>query len=193
VQRSASRAACSSCIFLAFPDAGRAAVGVLAPVSPSPRGIQAPASQGRPITPDEAVALARAQLPEASVIGVAMLAGPRGVYRIAPGTVLRKIDGTTQTGGDAFLAYQRPLHEGDALGLAGRVVICAVGAPSRAVRDGNDDVAALARQAPGAASVNRQNPRKTNGHHAASTPHAATAIGASTLARRAIARASSHR
>ena len=134
-------------IFLAFPEAGRAAVGVLAPVSPSARGLQAPESQGRPITPDDAVALARAQLPEAAVTGIGMPAGLRGVYRIAlreppddgerggavvfvdprAGTVLRRIDRTTQTSGDAFLAYQRPLHEGDALGFAGRVVICGVG------------------------------------------------------------------
>ena len=33
-------------IFLAFPDAGRAAVGALAPVSPSPRGMQAAESAG---------------------------------------------------------------------------------------------------------------------------------------------------
>jgi uncharacterized iron-regulated membrane protein len=134
-------------IFLAFPEAGRAAVGALTPVSPSARGLQAPESAGRPITPDDAVALARAQLPDAAVAGVGLPTGPRGVYRIAlreppddgerggavvfvdprAATVLRRIDRTTQTSGDAFLAYQRPLHEGDALGLAGRVVISGVG------------------------------------------------------------------
>jgi uncharacterized iron-regulated membrane protein len=111
-------------IFLAFPEAGRAAVGALTPVSPSARGLRAPESRGRPITPDDAVALARAQLPDAAVVGVGMPAGPRGVYRIAlreppddgerggavvfvdprAATVLRRIDRTTQTSGDAFLA-----------------------------------------------------------------------------------------
>ena len=62
-------------IFLAFPEAGRAAVGALAPVSPSPRGMQAPESQGRPITPDDAVAIARAQLPERGGHGVGMPGG----------------------------------------------------------------------------------------------------------------------
>jgi len=70
-------------IFLSFPDAGRAAVGALAPVSPSTRGMQAPESQGRPLTPDDAAAIARAQLPDAAVTGVGIPAGPRGVYRIA--------------------------------------------------------------------------------------------------------------
>ena len=134
-------------IFLAFPEAGRAVVGALAPVSPSARGMHVPESQGRPMTPDDAAAVARAQLPEAVVTGVGMPAGPRGVYRVAlrepgddgerggavifvdprAGAVLRRIDRTTQTSGDAFLAYQRPLHEGDALGFAGRVVIFGVG------------------------------------------------------------------
>jgi len=134
-------------IFLAFPDAGRAAVGALAPVSPSPRGMQAEQSEGRPITPDEAVAVARGRFPGANVAGVGIPAGPRGVYRIAlrdagddserggivvfvdprGSAVLRQLDPATQTSGDAFLAYQRPLHEGDALGIIGRVVISIVG------------------------------------------------------------------
>ncbi len=86
-------------IFLAFPDAGRAAVGALAPVSPSPRGMQAAESQGRPITPDEAVAVARARFPEASVAGVGIPAGPRGVYRIA----LREAGDDSERGGDRRL------------------------------------------------------------------------------------------
>jgi uncharacterized iron-regulated membrane protein len=134
-------------IFLSFPEAGRMVVGALTPVSPSARGLQGPESQGRPITPDDAAAVARAQLPEAVVTGVGMPTAPRGVYRVAlrepgedgerggavifvdprAGAVLRRIDRTTLTRGDAFLAWQRPLHEGDALGFAGRVVICAVG------------------------------------------------------------------
>ena len=78
--------------------------------------------------------------------GVGIPAGPRGAYRVAlrearrrasaavPGFVVRARErsapvsiATTQTRGDAFLAYQRPLHEGDALGFAGRVVVCGVG------------------------------------------------------------------
>jgi uncharacterized iron-regulated membrane protein len=134
-------------IFLAFPDAGRAAVGALAPVSPSPRGMQAAESQGRLITPDEAVAVARARFPEASVASVGIPAGARGVYRIAlreagddsergaivvfvdprSRSVLRQLDPATQTSGDTFLAYQRPLHEGDALGIGGRVAVSVVG------------------------------------------------------------------
>ena len=85
--------------------------------------MQATESQGRPITPDEAVAVARARFPEASVTGVGLPAGPRGVYRIAlreagddsarggivvfvdprSSAVLRQLDPATQTRGDVFL------------------------------------------------------------------------------------------
>ena len=132
---------------IAFPDATRAIVGTFTAVSPPPRGIEASPATGRPMSPDEAAALARARLPGATVTGVGFPAGPRGPYRIAlheagddgarggaaifidprSGAALRQIDRATRTAGDAFLGYQRPLHEGDPLGLIGRVVICVVG------------------------------------------------------------------
>jgi len=134
-------------ILLAFPEAGRVAVSVFASVSPSARGVQAVPSVGRAISPDDAVAVALAQFGKASVASVGFPAGARGVYRVAlrePGDdsergtavifvdprsakVLRQVDRATQTPGDAFLAFQRPLHEGDAVGVAGRIVISIVG------------------------------------------------------------------
>lgn len=53
--------------------------------------------------------------------GIVVFVDPRS------SAVLRQLDPATQTRGDAFLAYQRPLHEGDALGIAGRGVISIVG------------------------------------------------------------------
>ena len=53
--------------------------------------------------------------------GIVVFVDPRS------SAVLRQLDPATQTSGDAFLAYQRPLHEGDALGIGGRVVISVVG------------------------------------------------------------------
>jgi len=134
-------------IVLAFPEAGRVGVGLFASVSPSARGVQAAESAGGLIEPDDAAAIALAQFGKASVASVGFPAGPRGVYRIAlrepgddsergtavvfvdprSGKVLRQVDRATQTSGDAFLAFQRPLHEGDALGAAGRIVISVVG------------------------------------------------------------------
>lgn len=43
------------------------------------------------------------------------------------GEVVRRVDRASQTRGDAFLALQRPLHEGDALGAVGRALVFAVG------------------------------------------------------------------
>jgi len=135
-------------IFLAYPEPGRAVVGAFGPVSASPRSIQAPESPGRAIAPDDAVAIARALYPDASVTSLGLPAGPRGAYRVslrAPGdaaarfgpvvfldprsgAVLSRADRTTRTRGDAFLAWQRVLHEGETFGLAGRIVLCIVGA-----------------------------------------------------------------
>lgn len=69
-------------IFLAFTDAGRVVVAAFGPISPSPRGIQAPEGSGRPISPDDAVGIARALYPDANVIGIQLPSGPRGVYRV---------------------------------------------------------------------------------------------------------------
>ena len=85
---------------------------------------------------------------EASATSLGLPAGPRGAYRVslrAPGdasarfgpvvfldprtgTVLSRADRATRTRGDAFLVWQRVLHEGEAFGLAGRIVICVTGA-----------------------------------------------------------------
>jgi uncharacterized iron-regulated membrane protein len=129
-------------IFLAFPDAGRKAVAVFGPVSPSPRGIQAPESSGQSIGPDDAVAIARALYPDAAVVGLGFPAGRRGAYRVnlrEPGdttprsgtvafidprsrAILHRADRAGRTAGDGFLVWQRILHEGGAFGGAGRFV-----------------------------------------------------------------------
>lgn len=130
-------------IWLAYPDLGRFAVSLFSRVSESPRNIQAPVeSSGKPIAPDAAVTVAQALYPTARVTGIGFPAGKRGVYRVglreaaspstafidpASGAVLRRIDPTTQTAGDRFLATQRHIHTGDAFGAAGRVVFLAAG------------------------------------------------------------------
>ena len=134
-------------IFLAFPEPGRAAVAAFGPISPSPRSIQAPESLGPPIWPDEAAGVARALYPEAKVTGLGLPSGPRGVYRVnlrgasdasarlgpvvfldpRTSAVLLRADRAARTGGDVFLAWQRILHEGEAFGVGGRLVICAAG------------------------------------------------------------------
>jgi uncharacterized iron-regulated membrane protein len=129
-------------IFIAFPDAGRSAVAVFGTLSPSPRGIQAAEGTGPSILPEEAAAIASALYPGASVIGLGLPAGPRGVYRvnlreagdatprsgtmvqIDPRTraILQRTDRSTRTSGDGFILWQRILHEGSAFGLPWRIL-----------------------------------------------------------------------
>jgi uncharacterized iron-regulated membrane protein len=129
-------------IFIAFPDAGRSAAAAFGAISPSPRGIQAPEGSGRPITPDEAAAIATALYPNASVIGVGFPAGPRGAYRVnlreagdasprsgtmvfidpRSGATLLRADRSTRRSGDEFILWQRILHEGSAFGIPGRII-----------------------------------------------------------------------
>ncbi len=134
-------------VTLAFPDAGRASIAMFAEISPAARNVQAAESSSRPITPDQATDLALAHYPKATVAGIGLPTGARSTYRIAlrepgddsargatavfvdpgSGAVLRQLDRSTQTKGDAFLAYLRPLHEGGALGFVGRAIVCIVG------------------------------------------------------------------
>lgn len=134
-------------IFLAYPDAGRSAVAAVTPVSPSTRNVRAAEGAGPGIDPDAAVAVARGLYPAAAVVGVGMPAGSRGAYRVSlreagddgprPATVvfvdprtravLLRADRSTRTAGDAFLGWQRILHDGSALGLAWRWLVFAGG------------------------------------------------------------------
>jgi uncharacterized iron-regulated membrane protein len=136
-------------IFLAYPDGGRAIVGIFAPVSAPVRNIQAAEAprEARPLGVEAAIDRARSLYPGAALAGFGLPAGPRGVYRVSlkgegnsatvspvlvfidpsSGEVLRRADAGTHTTGDRFLVAQRSLHSGDALGAAGRAVLFAAG------------------------------------------------------------------
>ena len=129
-------------LFLAHQDAGRAVVSAFGTVSPSPRGLQSTVASGDAIALDEAVAIARTRVAGASIIGLGLPAGPRGVYRVnlreagdtsarsttvvfidpRSRSVLQVVDRTTRGGGDTFLAWQRMLHEGSAFGITWRLL-----------------------------------------------------------------------
>lgn len=135
-------------IVISFPDAARSGVATFGPLSESARNVQtAQPRDARAIDIERAAAIARALYPQSTLTSIGLPAGPRGVYRIglrelgdatprpvtqvfvdpSSGTVLRRIDRASQTRGDAFLAFQRPLHEGEALGAVGRAVVFAAG------------------------------------------------------------------
>jgi uncharacterized iron-regulated membrane protein len=137
-------------ICLAYPDAGRALVGAITPVSPSIRGLQtAEPRAGKPIPLEQALGVAQALYPAAKISGVGLPNGPRGAYRVnlrdpavssaqpgsniivfldpATGAVLRRSDPVLRTGGDNFIALQRTLHTGEQFGIVGRIVVCVAG------------------------------------------------------------------
>jgi len=138
-------------IFIAYTEAGRTTVATFTSISPPARNIQAPvAPEGTKALPlDAAVDIAKALYPVETVWSVGLPNGPRGTYRVNlsepgvpemqpargsvvfidpySGTVLRRIDASTRTAGDNFLALQRNLHSGERLGIIGRIVICFFG------------------------------------------------------------------
>jgi uncharacterized iron-regulated membrane protein len=137
-------------IFLAYPVAMRSAVNTVMPLSNSQRDVTATAGDAdKRISVDEAVTIAREAYPGAQIIRVGIPVVPRAVYTIilndprdpvfpvggnalisvdpSSGAVLRRIDASTRTAGDAFVALQRDLHAGHNLGAIGRAVIAAAG------------------------------------------------------------------
>ena len=143
-------------VYLAFPNAMRSGVELFSPVSLALRGgpPSSPAASGARgaemlVGPDRAAEIARAQVPGASIAGVGMPGGADGAYRVTmreardphtlrggntlllidarSGDVRRRVDATTRTAGDTFLAWQAPLHTGEALGFAGRVAAAIAG------------------------------------------------------------------
>jgi len=134
-------------VLISFPDAARTAVAFFGRLSEPTRIPITRTSNATLIDADRAVGIARALYPDAVVTSIGFPAGPEGVYRIAlreagdtsarpvaqvgldaaSGKVVRRVDRASQTRADAFVALQRPLHEGDALGSVGRVLVFAVG------------------------------------------------------------------
>jgi uncharacterized iron-regulated membrane protein len=127
---------------LAYPDAMRTAVAVVGTVSPPPRNVQAAAAPGRSMPADDAIAIARRAIPDSTVIGFGFPQGPRGPYRVnlrergdttsrsgtvvfvdpRTGAIPQRTERASRGGGDAFLLWQRILHEGGWLGPVGRFV-----------------------------------------------------------------------
>lgn len=102
-----------------------------------------------PIGPDRAIEIALTRVPGAVIAALGLPAGADGVYRVTmreardphtlrggnalllidarSGEVRRRVDASTRTGGDTFLAWQAPLHTGEAFGLVGRAVVAIAG------------------------------------------------------------------
>lgn len=132
-------------MYMAFPQTAKAVVLAFGNETASLEGMKSTAASAGPmITPDRAIAIAQQQFPDAKFDHLHPPEGDNGVYEVAfrqPGEVTQSF-GRTQvfldahsgavlairnprndTVADAFMAWQFPLHNGEAFGLVGRWVV----------------------------------------------------------------------
>jgi uncharacterized iron-regulated membrane protein len=134
---------------LALPDWVDPVLAAWSPSPPMPKPASTLPAPGAPIISlDVALAVAQARFPLAVPRWVDTPDGPGGVFRVRmaqpnePGQrfprsyvwldayrpqVLASRDAAAQPGGEQFMAWVHPLHNGEALGLAGRLVTALVG------------------------------------------------------------------
>lgn len=126
-----------------------ALVGVVAPVeSPRPPVLSTPVAGAAPVSPDRALAIAAAQVPDGHPTWLDIPGDPTGVFRVWlrrsddvrrvfgdtqiwidqwSGAVLRVRDRRSLPAGERFLHWQFPLHSGEVFGLPGRLVVFGAG------------------------------------------------------------------
>jgi uncharacterized iron-regulated membrane protein len=134
-------------VYMIFPQYVEPVVATFSPITLEvPAGLRSQPRIGmEPISATEAVAIAREALPHGELKFVLLPNGPRGYYVITmrqpgevrksggdsrafidqySGEVLKLQDWYEFTAGDTFLAWQFPLHNGEAFGLIGRWIVC---------------------------------------------------------------------
>lgn len=137
-------------IYMIFPSYVRPMVGVFSPVAEPLAKVESAIQSGaRAISVEEAVTIGSRIFPGAGLRRVGLPGDQTGSYRISmrqegevgsasraatsvwidqySGKVLEVRDSQEMTGGEVFLAWQMPLHNGTAFGLAGRIIILASG------------------------------------------------------------------
>lgn len=123
-------------------------VGTVMPLHERPKPVSRPDADALPLTVDQAVARGLDVFPNAALKRVLLPQGPTGTYQLAlnqpgepwsahavtavwidqySGEVLATWDANELPAGNAFLAWQFPLHNGDAFGLAGRWLVFIAG------------------------------------------------------------------
>ena len=133
-------------ISMIFPRYVQMVVRMFLPVSDAPIALKSMPQPGRsPIAPSRAIAAAASVFPDAEVTSINLPSmGPEGVYVVRMrqpgearqsggasvvwvdqyhGDILHIRNPRTMSAGDTFLLWQFPLHNGEAFGLPGRLVI----------------------------------------------------------------------
>lgn len=136
-------------IILALPQYSRPAVAWFSPLSGLDLGLQSGEPEGREdMGVDAAVQRALAAMPDGEVSSIGLPRRPEGSYRVSVreaepdgmrartghvvldrynGEELARRDWDDHSNGDRFMAWQRPLHDGSAFGLPGRLAVAAIG------------------------------------------------------------------
>ncbi len=135
---------------LALPDWVEPVVARLSPPLPMPKAQRSmvPVAGAKPLSLDAALAAAQARFPRAVARWVDTPDAPEGSYRVRmhqpgepsqrfpktlvwldaySGAVLAVHDARQASAGDIFLAWLHPLHNGEVLGLPGRLLACVGG------------------------------------------------------------------
>jgi uncharacterized iron-regulated membrane protein len=134
-------------VALALPELVRPALAHFAPLHATPALASQPSRASR-LTLDAAVAIARREFPGAALAWVETPQGARGVFRVNlhqpgepsrrfprtnvwldqySGRVLARRDGLADSAPDRVLNWLHPLHNGEAFGAPGRVLVCVAG------------------------------------------------------------------
>jgi uncharacterized iron-regulated membrane protein len=133
-------------VYMIFPEYVKPVVQLVSPLTDVPKALKsAPLPDQTPLTPSQAIAAADTVFPHAELMEISLTAmGPEGVYAVykrQPGEV-RQSNGSSvvwvdqyrgdiihvhnprmMRAGDKFLLWQFPLHNGEAFGLGGRLII----------------------------------------------------------------------
>lgn len=139
----------SSGIFIEFHEWLTSVISLISPVHDGEPSVSSRVSPGvTPISAQQAMSLARKQFPEADITYLMLPDGPAGVYMVGvrepdealktggssgiwidqySGDLLAVRDWARFTAGETFVAWMFPLHNGEAFGLPGRVVVCLSG------------------------------------------------------------------
>ncbi|MGV3485974.1 MAG: PepSY-associated TM helix domain-containing protein [Planctomycetaceae bacterium] len=136
-------------VYMEFPSWFHAALSPWSQVSQPPYELKSGTPKGlAPLTPDQAIAVAQKKFPQAEFDHLHPPLGPDGFYEVAfrqsgeiqqsfgrtqvfldqyGGDILVVRSPETFTAADAFVAWQFPLHNGEAFGLLGRWIVFIVG------------------------------------------------------------------
>jgi hypothetical protein len=137
-------------VWMYFPEQVESSVSVFSKVAAAPEMLHStPPQPGQAaLSAGQALAVAERIFPDGEVRLVSLPKGETGVYKIYKraddevaqdysnrwlavdqysGAVLYQTNRARRTAGDVFIEWLYPLHSGEAFGLGGRLVVCAVG------------------------------------------------------------------